>query len=349
MLSNISVSLIYPVSSVITGYQNYAIRLLEGLRSLDNIEVEDLPIQKKEISFRGKPLLGTLSQVSASRMINPHGDIVHSLTPTVINKRTNIVTLHDIVPLAMKREYASSYYRKKGYDTIFNAVKKVPFAIVFTEVGRKDLLEALSVKEESIIVVPQSVDHETFYPDPDESLKKDQRKLIIAVGDINPRKRYDLLFKAAGGMEDARVVHIGPVNAWEEKRKELRSIISHYNNIEMIGPVDNDTLRKYMSSADLLVHLSEGEGFGSTTVEAMACGTNVLVSELPVFRETLQDMAFFTTLEVDQIRNDIHRALENGKPASDLVEYTKKYSIRSMAENTVEAYRHVLEYQKAMH
>lgn len=339
----LKVSVIYPVTDVVSGYGSYAEKLVSGLEHTDWIALEKLPVRKKEVTFMGRPILGTASQMLSSISKSPHGDVVHSLAPTVINRKTNVVTLHDIVPLLMKEKFADTYYRKKGYEAIFSAVKEVRNIIVFTEFGKRQVSERLGIEPERIHVVNQAIDHSALYPDPDDSLKPDGRKLIITVGDMNPRKRFDILFSALGGIEDYRIVHIGPVNAWTDREKELHSIADKYSNIEFAGRVDNDTLRKYMSSADLLVHLSEGEGFGYTTVEAMACGTNVLVNDLDVFRETLDNMAFFTTLDENDVRSAVENALDHPHGSEELMEYSLRYSVENMVNQTIGVYRRIAE------
>lgn len=344
MGNTLKVSVIYPISSVISGYRSYAEKLISGLEKAHGISLEKLPVKKKEITFMGRPILGTASQMLFSKMRVPHGVIVHSLAPTVINRKTNVVTLHDIVPLLMKSKFADTYYRRKGYESIFSAVKGIKDIIVFTEFGKKHLNEHLGIELDRIHVVNQAINHDIFYPDPDRKLNLG-KKLIITVGDMNPRKRFDILFRALGGIKNYRVIHIGPVNAWSDREKELHNIAYTYNNIEFAGHVENDTLRKYMSSADLLVHLSDGEGFGYTTVEGMACGTNVLVNSLDVFKETLGNMAFFTNLNEDDVRGAVKYALDHPKPKEELIEFSKKYSVDNMVNRTTSVSRKIVESQ----
>lgn len=218
--NKLSISLIFPVSKIVSGYGIYSNRLITGLSQIPNLTIEKIPIKKKETTFMGRPILGTASQIFSSKMKRPRGRIVHSLAPTVINRRTNVVTLHDVVPLQMKEEFADTLYRRKGHDMIFKAALKVQNIIVDTEVGKQDLLKQFEIDPERVHVVSLSIDHSIFYNDPDEKLKVGNRKLIVTVGDMNPRKRFDILFRAAGGQEDLSVVHIGPVNSWAERNEK---------------------------------------------------------------------------------------------------------------------------------
>lgn len=334
------ISLIYSTSKVGTGLGKYSERLIKGLTAIE-VPFERIPIVKREYSIAGKPLLGNLSQVVGTRIKRPKGEVVHSLSPEVIHPKSDVVTVHDVIPLKMKDVFSGTYYRSKGNELIFGRLKELKNIIVFTEVGKRDLIELAQVDEKRISVVQQSVDHEQFYREEDPSLRSEGKKLIVTVGDLNPRKRYDLLFEAIGGNEEYEVIHIGPTNAWDQRKAELDRLVGKFNNIRMIGAVDQITLRRYISSADLLVHLSHAEGFGSTPVEAMACGTNVLVNDLDIFRETMGKLAFFTTLSPDDISAGVDDAMKHGRSSEELVEFTSKYSIINMARATASVYEKI--------
>ena len=64
-------------------------------------------------------------------------------------------------------------------------------------------------------------------------------------------------------------------------------------NAIAIGEVPDDTLRHLYAHATALVHLAVHEGFGLTPLEAMTCGSRVIVSGIPVLRETLGQHAEF--------------------------------------------------------
>jgi glycosyltransferase involved in cell wall biosynthesis len=105
---------------------------------------------------------------------------------------------------------------------------------------------------------------------------------FLAVGALEPRKRPDLLIEAHAratqrGLEGGLVLAgEGPMRAELERSQAI-----------VLGFVDDAVLEALYANALALVCVSEEEGFGFTPLEAIARGTPAVVSDLPVFDETL--------------------------------------------------------------
>lgn len=65
------------------------------------------------------------------------------------------------------------------------------------------------------------------------------------------------------------------------------------DSVVQLGYVDDDAMRILLSGATALLYPSRYEGFGLPPVEAWACGTPALVSDLPVLREATEDRAVY--------------------------------------------------------
>ena len=331
------VTLICSHSKVPTGTENYSNRLIKGLKMI-GVDVQEIRIEKREISLLGRPLGGTISQFLAAQLKNPDDKVVHSTSINVVNRKTNVVTVHDLIPLQLNRTYSTSAYRKLGYFLTFRNIQNVERIIVFTGSLKKYIHEHLGIPLDKIDVVSQSIDHDIFYPEKRNTSESRDQKVISMVGDFNPRKRFDLLIEAVKEMNDVKLVIAGPINAWVERYKSIAKMVNSTKNVKILGELEQEDLRYLLSSSDLVVYLSEAEGFGSIPIESMACGTNVLVNNLDIFRETLTDKAFYCNLDVESIRKNIYFALENLHRSSDLIEYSKKYSIERMAVETMKVY-----------
>ena len=110
---------------------------------------------------------------------------------------------------------------------------------------------------------------------------------LLNVGSAIPRKRLDVLIELFAGVlrerPEARLVRVGGPFTDEQERLAKQLGVRHH--IRVLPPLDRETLAAVYSRCALLVSTSEREGFGLPVAEALAAGTPVIVSDLPVFRE----------------------------------------------------------------
>ena len=105
---------------------------------------------------------------------------------------------------------------------------------------------------------------------------------FLAVGALEPRKRPDLVVEAHA-LARARGLQAGLVLAGDGP---LRAALEQ-SHAAVLGFVEDGVLEGLYREALALVCVSEEEGFGFTPLEAIARGTPAVVSDLPVFDETL--------------------------------------------------------------
>jgi glycosyltransferase involved in cell wall biosynthesis len=128
-------------------------------------------------------------------------------------------------------------------------------------------------------VVLSGVDHLAPAPPPSGS-----PHYLLAVGALEPRKAPELLVRA---FTRARAAGLG-AELWFAG--EGRVAVGG-EGVRALGPRDDDDLASLYSGALALVMPSWLEGFGLPPLEAAACGTPAIISDLPVYDETLGDAA----------------------------------------------------------
>ena len=100
----------------------------------------------------------------------------------------------------------------------------------------------------------------------------------------DPRKRVRELAAAA---TDVPLVLVGPTKPWA----------SELPNVTLTGHVSDDELAAILTGARALVFPSDDEGFGLPPVEALACGTPVVCTDIPALREVLGDRATYAPFD----------------------------------------------------
>jgi glycosyltransferase involved in cell wall biosynthesis len=125
-----------------------------------------------------------------------------------------------------------------------------------------------------------------------ERLYADGRRNVLAVGRLAPNKRLEDVLRAfallQGAVARSRLLLVGDdglgsyANALRELARSLR-----LRDVVFCGRVDEDELQSAYGLADVLVSLSEHEGYGVPLVEAMLAGVPVVAYDAGAVAETM--------------------------------------------------------------
>jgi glycosyltransferase involved in cell wall biosynthesis len=125
-----------------------------------------------------------------------------------------------------------------------------------------------------------------------ERLYADGRRNILAVGRLAPNKRLDDLLRAFALLQRAlprtRLLLVGDdgLHAYAAALRELARSLG-LRDVVFCGRVDDDELQSAYALADVLVSLSEHEGYGVPIVEAMLAGVPVVAYDAGAVAETM--------------------------------------------------------------
>lgn len=134
-------------------------------------------------------------------------------------------------------------------------------------------------------LIENGVDYESF-----ASVTKRLRPgLLVHVGRTDANKRLDLLLRVFAEVvrlrADARLALVGPdwLGQWPALRALAREL-GVEGQVQFVGRVEEDELKRWLAEAHFFVSASAYEGFGIAAVEAMATGTVPILSDIPAFR-----------------------------------------------------------------
>jgi len=143
-----------------------------------------------------------------------------------------------------------------------------------------------------ISVVPCGVNLGLFQPIEKNDARRqlglrDDDRILLFVGRIEPLKGVDILLGAAAQLEsesDCFVVVVGGDESTRDGEMEhLRALASQLGiaeRVSFMGAVDHERLPLFYNAADVCVVPSFYESFGLVALEAMACGTPVVASRV---------------------------------------------------------------------
>jgi len=196
-----------------------------------------------------------------------------------------VVTVHDLTPLKRRSEYLRTGLR---FRLRYLAVERAVRVIVPTQTVAGDVLERLDVDRERVVVISEAPAPRLHQRGPEEVAAARERyglpeEYLLWVGGLltpDPRKRIAALAKTP---RELPLVLVGAAKPWAHELPD----------VTLTGHVPDDDLAAIYSGARALVFPSDDEGFGLPTVEALACGTPVVATDLPALREVLGDRATF--------------------------------------------------------
>ncbi|GAB4527235.1 MAG: glycosyltransferase [Anaerolineae bacterium] len=172
--------------------------------------------------------------------------------------------------------------------------------IAATPAERAQMLWLYQADRRKIHVVPPGVDLNHFRP-LDRAMAKNtigvplEHKMLLFVGRIEPLKGIDTLLKAMAFIRQQRpqlcagiclsIIGGDPHDLADEntelaRLKELSQALGLHDLVTFLGAKDQDRLRYYYNAAEVLIMPSDYESFGMVALEAMACGTPVIASEV---------------------------------------------------------------------
>ncbi|WP_218185331.1 glycosyltransferase family 4 protein [Calditerricola satsumensis] len=213
--------------------------------------------------------------------------------PLAISRQ--VVTIHDAATL-VHPEWFDPRFALWYRFLLPRLMRRVLRVITVSEFSRQQLVEYGGAREEDIVVIPNGVDRR-FKPASEEeiySLRLRFRLMnpyILVVGSLEPRKNLRRLFMAWEQVQPI-LQEVDLVVAGSDG-KVFRSLgFDHVPaNVRLIGYVKDKDLPVLYSGAEVFVYPSLYEGFGLPPLEAMACGTPVITSNISALPEVVGDAA----------------------------------------------------------
>ena len=176
--------------------------------------------------------------------------------------------------------------------------------VAHTRAEGDDLWRAYRVPRHRVAVVPPGVDLDAFRPEPREVARlltgHPGRRLFLFVGRLERLKGVDVVLRAfalltAGGCHpDARLLVVGEDSGSggggeRERLRRLAAELSLDDRVEFLGTIDQRRLPTYYAAAEACLMPSYSESFGLVGLEAQACGTALIASNVAGLSSVVRD------------------------------------------------------------
>ncbi len=238
------------------------------------------------------------------------------------------------------------------------ALERVQHVITDSDFIRREVIEEFGVPADRVtttLLAPRSM----FKPR-DEATRAgtlskhnlQQRSYFLVVGTLEPRKNVETAVRAHAGLPEAirrrfPLVLVG-MRGWLTSRLEgeLKAPVER-GEVRPLGFVTDDQLADLYSGATALVYPSLYEGFGLPPLEAMACGTPVIISNVSSLPEVAGDAAVMhDPMDTDALRNAMNRLIDDKafwlQKAAASLKQAALFSWERCAKETIAVYRRAL-------
>nr|MBC7244955.1 glycosyltransferase family 4 protein [Chloroflexota bacterium] len=268
-----------------------------------------------------------------------------------------VVTVTDLSFMVFPESFRAP---QRFYQRFFTqlSVHRASHLIAISASTAQDLHRFFDVPATKITVIFPGVDS-AYHPIQDASVLNNFRhrcnlpeRFILFVGTLEPRKNLLTLLKAYAHFKQQtktnyKLVLAGSVGWLCQPLFTAVEELGLQNEVLFPGFIPEDDLPLWYNTADVFVYPSLYEGFGLPPLEAMACGTPVIVSNASSLPEVVGNAALLVDPHnPDEWANALSLLCNNAQLRFDLAsrgpEQAQQFSWSRMARETIQIYRAVL-------
>ena len=273
------------------------------------------PIYPAKLRRRVRDKLGVPEALEA--LIGPV-DVYHATNYRLthpVRQAKQVVSVHDLTVVLFPQWHPAKRVREiqAGLQASVEMAERI---IAVSQATKDDIVTHLGVDPARVAVVPLAVD-ESFRPLPADEIDAalaplglERGTYLLFLGTLEPRKNVGRLLDALVTLDDA----VGPLvlagaDGWgnDELRPRIAAL-SQRGRVRSLGYVPERLRAPLLGGARIFVYPSLYEGFGWPPLEAMACGTPVVTSNVSALPEVVGDAAVMTDpLDVDGLAEAIRR------------------------------------------
>lgn len=286
-----------------SGIGNYSKELIKNILQTNNNHLIEICYNEKP-NFNFKNSFWELC--NSPLKLNSFYDLVLNLHNGIglpnFNCEKIISTIHDIIPSKIPNT-VSECYLKIYNENIFKILEKSNLIITVSKFSKNDIMKTFSIKDNKIHITYLS--HSEIYKPLDKNFCENFLKLkykidfkyILYVGSFSPRKNIlgliDAFSKICCKNNEINLIIVGVKGSSYEIYLNECIKLKITNRVFFTGFVKTSHLPYFYNNALCFVYPSFYEGFGLPPLEAMACKTPVITSNLTSMPEILKDSPLY--------------------------------------------------------
>ena len=269
-----------------------------------------------------------------------------------LHRAKGVVTIHDLSFLRFP-EFTDASLLSYLHKVVPDSVRRAELVLADSNATREDVINWLNVDPGRVQVVYAGV-HQRFRPVENAQALLATRaryrlpdRFVLAVGTVQPRKNLTRLIEAFGQIahhEDVQLIIVGRLGWLFDSTLQRVAELQLQDHVRFLGFVPDDDLPALYSLASCFAFPSVYEGFGLPPLEAMACGTPVVSSNVSSMPEVLGTAALFIDpYDVDALAEALRQVLADPELQRTMsqagLEQVKAFSWTAAAQRLLTVYR----------
>jgi len=272
-----------------------------------------------------------------------------------------VVTVHDVIQFVLP-EYAWRKISRVYFGLVSAGARRADAVITVSECSKRDIVKLLGLAPERIHVIGNAVDASLF-PVRDAWLLASVRerygigpRFVLYFGGFDMRKNVPRLIEAYG-LLPARIRHEYQLviagryqNLGHPLYPDPRATVQRLGlegNVIFTGQIREQDKAPLFSAATVFAFPSLYEGFGIPVLEAMACGTPVVTSNVSALPEVAGDAGLLVDpYDTGAISEALAELLESQARRAELarrgLERARRFTWHQVAEQTVRVYKEIV-------
>jgi glycosyltransferase involved in cell wall biosynthesis len=242
-----------------------------------------------------------------------------------------VVTIHDCIHLMFPQYLPGRMAHLYARTSMWRAARQADRIMTVSEASKRDILRFFDIPAEKVTVIHNAIDERFLAPADEERMELVRQRyqldhpFALYVGNIKPHKNLERLLEAfarirASGLDDLRLVIIGDEVS---KYPPLRQAVHRYHlekYVRFFGFQSSEMLTSFYRLARVFAFPSLYEGFGLPPLEAMACGTPVVTSNVSSLPEVAGGAALLVDPhDTDSIADGLRRAVTDETLRAELI------------------------------
>ncbi len=255
-----------------------------------------------------------------------------NFVPPPTRSRHLVLTVHDLA--FRKFPETAPLATRRWLRRLDRALRQAAEVVVPSAATRDDLIQMYPVDPKRVTVIHHGVDRERIRPATEDEVERVRKRFgvkgryVLFLGGLEPRKNLPRLVRAfARADTDAALVIAGASVSWNpEGQQQMERALAAMENerrgrVVLTGYLDTRDKVALMTGAEALAFPTLYEGFGFPLLEAMACGTPILTSNVSSMPEVAGDAALLVDpLDEAAIAEGLERVLGDAAFRKRLIE-----------------------------